>query len=233
MVGRVRVEKYLGTQTTGSSTLAAESPDGWSSTHALRGCAYLYIRLEYDQEKMPGLQTIEAEVRGKANIYDPRSTNSGFTANWALCVLDYLRSPFGLACADDEIDFSSFITAANLSDENVQIAADGTTQTRFLCDGSFKLDRAPIDIMEALLSAGSGALCYVAGQYRLYGGAYTTPTASLGISDFAGELEVTPRASRRDLFNGVRGTFIDPERGYQASEFGAVFDTGYDAQDGG
>ncbi len=233
LVGKVRIEKYLGNQTTGSSTLASESPDGWSSTHALRGCAYIYIRLEYDQEKMPGLQAIEAEVQGKADIYDPRSTSSAYTDNWALCVLDYLRSPFGLACSDDEIDYASFVTAANLSDENVQITAEGTTQARFVCSGSFKLDRAPIDVMEALLSAGSGALCYVAGQYRLYGGSYTTPTASLGISDFAGELEVTPRAARRELFNGVRGTFIDPERGYQPSEFGAVFDTGYDAQDGG
>lgn len=233
MVGRVRIEKFLGDQTSGSATLAAESPDGWSTTHALRECTYLYIRLEYDREKMSGLQSIEAEVEGKNTIYDPRSTTTGFTSNWALCVLDYLRSPYGLGCADSEIDFASFNTAANLSDESVTINAGGTTQNRYLCDGSFKLDRAPLDIMESLLSAGAGTLCYVAGQYRLYGGAYTAPTASIGISDFAGEVEVVPRAARRELFNGVRGTFLDPERGFQPSEFGAVFDTTFDAQDGG
>ena len=233
MRGRVRIERYLGDQTSGNLTLAAESPDGWSATHVLTGCAYLYIRLEYDQDRMPGLQSIEAEVRGKRDIWDPRSNTFGFTSNWALCVLDYLRSPHGLDCDDDELDIESFKAAANLSDEAVQIAADGSTQTRYLCDGSFKLDRTPADIMEAMLSAGGGALVYIQGQYRLHGAAYSAPTASIEPRDMAGEMEIVPRVARKELFNGVRGTFIDPERGFQASEFGAVFDTGYDDQDGG
>ncbi len=233
MRDRVRIEKFRGQQTSGSANLAGESPDGWSSTHILAGCTYLYIRLEFDQERMPGLQSIEAEVVGKNDILDPRSGATGFTSNWALCVLDYLRHPDGLDCTDDELDLASFQSAANLSAEAVQIAADGTTQQRFTCDGAFKLDRAPIDIMEAMLSGGGGALCYVQGQYRLHGAAYSAPTASIGPGDMAGEMEIVPRAARKDLFNGVRGTFIDPSRGYQASEFGAVFDPGYDAQDGG
>jgi len=232
MRGRVRIEKFRGEQTSGSATLAAESPDGWSTSHVLTGCTYVYIRLEYDQERMPGLQSIEAEVVGKNDIYDPRSGGTGFTSNWALCVLDYLRHPDGLACTNDELDLGSFSAAANLSDEAVQIAADGTTQSRFTCDGAFKLDRSPMDIMEAMLSAG-GALVYVQGQYRLHGWAYSAPTANIGPGDMAGEMEIVPRAARRDLFNGVRGTFIDPSRGFQAAEFGAVFNPAYDTQDGG
>ena len=231
--GRVRVEKYHGDQTAGSSTLASESPDGWTTAHALSGCTYVYLRLEYDQERMPGLNSLDFELRGKSDIYDPRSGGTGYTDNWALCVLDYLRNSYGLACADNELDLDAFSAAANLSDEDVQIAADGATQKRFTCAGGFKLDRPPLSIMEDLLSAGAGALVYVQGRYRLHGAVYSAPTASIGPADMAGECEATPRAARRELFNGVRGTFIDPARNWQAAEFGAVFDTGYDAQDGG
>lgn len=231
--GRVRVEKFHGEQTAGSATLASESPDGWSTAHALLGCTYVYLRLEYDQERMPGLNSLDFELRGKSDIYDPRADELMYTDNWALCVLDYMRSGYGLGCADSELDLDSFSAAANLSDENVTIAADGGTQVRFTCSGSFKLDRAPLSIMEDLLSAGGGALVYVQGRYRLHGAAYSAPTASIGPADMAGECEATPRAARRELFNGVRGTFIDPARNWQAAEFGAVFDTGYDAQDGG
>ncbi len=231
---RVRVEKFHGEQTAGSATLASESPDGWSTAHALLGCTYVYLRLEYDQERMPGLNSLDFELRGKNDVYDPRNADEPmYTDNWALCVLDYVRNGYGLACTDSELDLDSFAAAANLSDENVVIAADGSTQARFTCSGSFKLDRAPLSIMEDMLSAGGGALVYVQGRYRLHGAAYSAPAASIGPADMAGECEATPRAARRELFNGVRGTFIDPARGWQASEFGAVFDTGYDAQDGG
>ncbi|WP_160119624.1 phage tail protein [Rhodovarius lipocyclicus] len=231
--GKVRIEKYLGDQTSGSAALIAESPDGWSGAHALRECTYLYVRLEFDSDRMSGLQSIEAEVRGKNDVGDPRTSTGSFTSNWALCVLDYLRHPLGLGCSAEEIDWDSFIAAANLSDEAVQIAADGTTQTRYVCDIAFKLDRAPIDIMDSLLSAGGGALVYVQGRYRLYGAAYSAPTASIGQADCAGDIEIMPRPARKELFSAVRGTYIEPSQNFQATEFGAVFNPPFDEQDGG
>lgn len=231
--GLVVVGRYNGFQTAADPTLLAESPDGWSADHKLRGIAYVYVRLEYRQELFQGAPSISALVEGKADIFDPRDNSTGYTNNWALCVMDYLMSPLGLACAGDEIDATNFIAAANLSDEDVPLDAAGTlTQKRYTCDGSFTLDRAPIDIMDDMLLAGGGALLYVAGQYRLRGGAYTAPSGTLTVSDLAGPVRVETKPPRAELFNAVKGTFIDPSRFWQPSEFAPLTDATYEAEDG-
>ena len=232
--GKLVIQRYTGSQTTADPILSSESPDGWGASHKLLGVAYLYVRLEFDREKFQGgVPNISALVTGKNDILDPRDLGVRYTRNWALCVLDYLRSPLGLACTDPEIDFGSFIAAANLADEAVPLDAGGTvTQPRYTVDGNFTLDRAPIDVMGEMLDSGGGALVYVAGQYRLQGGAYSTPASSLGPSDFAGPVRLNTRPSRRDLFNAVRGTFIDPGRFWQASEFGAMTNATLEAEDG-
>ena len=231
--GKVRVRHQLGTQTEADPVLVNESPDGWSNEHKLLGCAYIYLRLEYDQEVFAaGLQGIGATIYGKADILDPRLGTTGYTNNWALCVLDYLRSPFGMACADDEIDLDSFIAAANISGEGVVVDAEGTLHERYTMDGVVSLDATRRAILSDLLSGGAGTLVYIQGRYRLHAGAYSVPTDTLGLSDLAGNVRISTRAPRRDTFNGVKGTFIDPNRQWQAAEFPAVTSSALEAEDG-
>lgn len=232
--GWVRIRKYLGNQTTADPYLMAESPDGWSATDVMAGIPYIYVRLEYQETLFrSGIPNVSAAVIGKNDIIDPRTGTAGFSNNWALCVRDYLLSDFGLACAADEIDDDYFIAAANLADEQVQLDAAGTTtQARYIVDGSFKTDRAPIDIIDELMSAGQGALVYVQGKYRLHGGAYESPTDTITVSDLAGDIEITTKPSRKDLFNTARGNFIDPGKGWQASQFPTVVNSSFRAEDG-
>lgn len=232
--GKVNIERYHGDQITADSGLVAESPDGWGADDKLLGLAYLYLRLQFDRDLFQGgVPNVSALVAGRNEIYDPRSGTTGYTNNWALCVRDYLRSDFGRAVPADAIDDDYFIAAANLSSEAVYLnEAETLAQVRYSMDGSFQLDRSPADIISEMLDAGGGALVYVAGKFRLFGGAYTAPSASLGPSDFAGPLQVQTRPSRRELFNAVRGTFIDPDRYWQASEFAPVTSGAYEAEDG-
>ncbi len=215
------VKRYLGTQTAADPDLVANSPDGWTENDKLTGIAYLYMRMRFNADWFPyGIPNISAEVTGKSAILDPRSNASAYSNNWALCILDYLKAEYGLAASDAEIDLPSFIAAANLADEAVPLNQAGTqTQNRYTLDGSFTLDEAPIDIIERMLAPGGGALVYVAGKYRLYGGAYTAPAITLTPSDMASDFEVTTKPPRRDLFNSLRGNFIDPDRFWQSSEF--------------
>lgn len=230
---RARVRFYDGTQTAADPDLVAESADGWSPQHILRGIAYLYVRLEYDQDAFPnGLQNIGAEIRGKSNVLDPRTSTTGYTENAALIVLDYLRSADGLACAADEIDTDAFIAAANVCDEAVQITAAAATQPRYHAGGAFTLDAQPIRVMDTMLAACAGTLVYVQGRYRLIPGAYAAPTDILTVSDLAGPIELQTRPPRRELFNAVRGTFIDPGRNWQSAEFPPVTDAAFVAEDG-
>jgi hypothetical protein len=217
----VYIKRYLGAQTAADPDLVANSPDGWTAADKLTGITYIYLRMRFNADLFPyGIPNISAEVTGKSAILDPRTSTTAYANNSALCILDYLKAEYGLAATDDEIDLPSFIAAANLADEAVPLNQAGTeTQKRYTLDGSFTLDEAPIDIIEKMLAPGGGALVYVAGKYRIYGGAYNAPAITLTPSDMAGDFEVTTKPPRRDLFNSVRGNFIDPGRFWQSSEF--------------
>lgn len=228
-----RIRWHLGDQTEADPLLMAESTDGWGADHKLLGIAYLYIRLKFNKDLFAsGLSSISAEIRGKP-VLDPRTGATAFSSNWALCILDYLSSEEGISCQADELDADSFIVAANLADEPVQLDAAGTQfHPRYTLDGAFKLDEKPLDIMEAMITAGCGALTYVQGRYHLHGGAYQIPNDTLTPDDFLGQLELTTKPSRSELFNAVRGTFIDPSRSWQNSEFPAWVEPGFEAEDG-
>ncbi len=232
-VGRCRIRIHDGRQTEADPLLVAESPDGWDAAHIGHGCAYLYIRLEFaDGVFGGGLQNIGATIRGKSDILDPRTGLTGWTDNWALCVLDYMRSPLGVRCAADAIDLGSFVAAANLSDEAVVIDAAGTTQPRYRADGVLSMAETRRANLARLLTAGAGSLVYIQGRYRLIGGAYTSPTDTLTVGELAGEVTVVRKPPMREVFNGVKGTFIDPGRYWQAAEFPAVLGAAFEAEDG-
>lgn len=231
--GYAFIKIYDGTQTTADAGLVSSVTDGWGADHVLNGVAYAYVRLRYDREVFPNsLSDLSFEVRGKRTIFDPRNGQTYFTSNAALVILDYLRSEDGLRCADDEIDFPSFATAANVCAEAVQISAAGAVQSRYDCDVAFKLDRTPLDVMDDMLTSCGGTLTYTDGKYSLYPSAYDVPTDTITASDLAGDVEVATRPSRRDLFNGIRGTFIDPASAWQATEFPSYSEGPLIAEDG-
>lgn len=118
----VRVKRHLGHPDQAADADLVTESDLWTDNHRLRGIAYLYVRLEWDQQKGPeiwptGLPNIKAHVKGKNDIFDPRNGATGYTNNWALCIRDYLTSGHGVGCEADEIDDDMMITAANISDE--------------------------------------------------------------------------------------------------------------------
>jgi hypothetical protein len=230
---RLRTFFAAGEQTTANAELVADMGGEWTADHVLRGTAYMYVRLEYDRDVFAnGPGALSVELRGHNQILDPRTNGTGYSNNPALCILHYLTSADGLACSADELDLASFIAAANICDELVTIAAGGATQKRYTLDGAFSLDATPLDIIDDMLTSCAGTLVYVQGQYRLYAGAYDAPTDTLTASDLAGEIELVTKPPRRELFNTVRGTFINPARNWQASEFPAYSETAIVTADG-
>ena len=120
--GFVRVKKYLGDPNQAADPdLIAEAPNGaWTSAHRLRGIAYFYLRLKWDQSIFPtGIPNPKAVVKGKNDILDIRTALTGYTTNAALCALDYIRWQYGFDCSAAEYDSTSWIAAANVSDEDV------------------------------------------------------------------------------------------------------------------
>lgn len=228
----VTISKHLGgaDQTADADLIAANV--GWTSAHRLRGVAYLYVRLTYDRDVFPrGIPNIKAIVKGK-KVYDPRTATTAWSDNWALCVRDYVASAYGLGAASSELDSASFIAAANVADEDVALAAGGT-EKRYTCNGVIDLGSTPRKILEAMLTGGAGVLTWTAGVYKLFAGAYTVPDITLDEDDLRGAVRVRPRTRRQELYNAVRGTYVNPDNNWQPSDYPAVSNSTYASQDGG
>lgn len=226
----VRIKKHMGAADQGADgDLVAEVP-GWTWDHRLRGVCYLYVRLEFDADLFPsGLPNIKAVVRGK-KLLDPRNGNTYWSDNWGLCVYDYLRDARGFGCTDADIDVTSVIAATNVSDEWVAIAGGG--QRRYRCHGIVMSDKSPRDNLAEMVTASAGTVVIAGGIFRVFAGAYDIPTVTLTESDLRGPIKVQPRTSRKDLFNLVKGTFVDPQKDWQPGDFTAVANPTYAAYDG-
>jgi len=230
--GYVWVDKFLGTSDqAANSYLVAESANKWTTDHRLRGIGYLTVKLLYDQSKFPeGIPNISAVVKGK-KLYDFRTETTYYSTNPALMIYDYLtNSDYGLGASTDEIDLPSFISLANLAEETVSLSAGGTIE-RYPISGVFDTDQTPADILEQMASSFAGKIGYSGGKFYVTGGAYATPLLHIAEDDIIGPLEIQTKLSRKDRFNSVKGTYINPENNYQSSDYPQRSDTTYIAED--
>lgn len=229
---QIRINLYDGTQTAAASDLVADMPGDWSSAMALTGIAYIYVTIRYSSEVFPGgFQDLSVQLRGK-KLWDPRDDSTTYTDNAVLAALDYLMASYGLGVPSSEVDTDAVGAAANIADELVPLDIAATLfESRYTVNGSYKLDQAPVDIMEALLN-GWGVSVYVQGLYRIHAAASEASTLSLTESDFAGPLEVVRNHPRRENFNAVTGTYIEPDQGWEAIAFPKVVSSVYLSADG-
>jgi hypothetical protein len=232
--GYLQITKYLGDpDQEADAELISASGGQWTIDHRLRGVAYLIVRLTFNSSVYPnGIPNIKAVVTGNNQIYDPRTDTYSYSNNWALCMYDYLSKSYGIKCDADEINQTQAILAANISDENVPLAAGGT-EKRFTCNGVFSCEETPINIMQKLLTGALGSIVWSQGQYFTNPAVYKTPeTYVITESDIVGDITVTPEKSTKDKFNIVKGVFIDPIQYWKPIDFPQVKNSTAIAKDG-
>jgi hypothetical protein len=223
---------------TGSGYLKALSPTLWTAAHRLRGIAAVMVTLNFSTDVFPrGLPNITVDIKGRDEIYDPRTAARGYSENAALCLADYLAEPtWGLNAAigaEDGTNTAQLIAAANICDE-VLLKAAGGTERRYTCNGVITLDQTPKSIVEAMLTSMAGNAVWQAGQWYIQPGAYIPPALSFSADDVAGDgFTLQTRVSRSENFNGVRGQFVSPENDWQPDDFPAYASAAYLAEDGG
>lgn len=230
--GKLGIGKWYGDDAA-RSALVTNSGGVWTSAHRLRGCTALHAKLVFDQEVYPqGLPNISAVVKGK-RLHDPRTETTSWSNNPALELLDYMRdADIGMGCDDSEIDFPSFIAAANICDEAVALLAGGT-EKRYRCDGVFATDGEPASIIEQIVGSMAGSLSYVGGKFTCRAGCYEVPTITLSESDLRGPINYQPAAGRRDVCNIVKGTYTSPVDLYQPRDFPQYKDAAHITEDDG
>lgn len=222
--------------------LIAEIADAgvWGTDDKLSGQAYVYCRLQYGPDGPPeaplfsdGLPNITFVVRGK-KLFDPRTGLTTWTDNAALCWNDYMTNTFygvGMDYATC-IDSTALIAAANLCEESVEIDPGGVFQFRYVCNGAFKLNQTPDDIVGKILTSMHGMCPYNGEKFRLLPGAYRAPTITLTDKDLRGGATLRSLRSRRERVTGVKGTYVSPENFWQETDFAPVQKSAYVTADG-
>ena len=202
-----------------------------TSNHRFRGIAYLYIRLEFDEDIYPnGIPNISALVKGK-KVLDYRTSSTSYSSNPALIVYDYLTSSDGMNASTSEIDTTSFTSSANDCEDSITLA-DASTQNRYECHGVVSLDKKPIEIIEDILSSCVGTLTYEQGKFVLKVGKARSSVKAITEDDLAGEISVRAKPKRQDIYNQVKGVFADEDNNYVATDFPVQEDSTYQTNDG-
>lgn len=119
-----------------------------------------------------------------------------------------------------------------LADAGSGLTMARVSQPRYTANGVIDLAEKHADNLDRLRAAAGGVLPYVQGKYRLHGAAATTPTFELTEDDLRDTLKVQARPAKRELFNAVRGTFVDPTQLWEPSDLPAVVSDQYTAEDG-
>ena len=230
----VKISTKLGTSSDPEfGLLRSQLPFGWTANHKLTNIPAIYARLKYDTEAFPqGIPQISCVVRGR-KVLDTRTSSTAYSTNPALILHDYLTdTEFGLGCSSDEINTTSFNTAANVCDENVSLAAGGT-EKRYSCNGIVDTTDTPEQIIGNILSAMGGSLTYTNGKFSVKAAAFVSASDTLTDDDFVGGLSINTKPSRRDTFNAVKGQWIGEATKWEVADYPPVTSSTFETEDGG
>jgi hypothetical protein len=222
----VRVKKHLGTATDAAdASLISECPDYWTSDHLLRGFAYTVVRIDLNfEEFQSGLPQVHALIKGK-KLFDPRTSTTAWSDNPALCIYDYLTSSYGANQPSSALVLSTFNTAANACDETIGVGK------RYTCNGSFKTDQDPKQILDSLADSMVGFISQ-SGGWMIHAGVYTAPVLDLTEEDTVGGIQMSPAPALNDVFNTVTGQYSNPDKDYLVTDYQPYKNSSYASADG-
>jgi hypothetical protein len=239
----------------GGST--SSQPNPWTANCSLQGKTSVFLRLHYNQQYFQGgLPQISFLIHGKTDIYDPRTGTNGYTENSALCIADFLvNTKWGLKLAmGTDIPTANLTAAANTCDEQVplrySLVSPALTEPAYTCNGAFELTMKRGEILQNLLTSCAGRITRFDGQWIIWPAAWTGVSFAIGSNPgggitslppyyqmAAGPVKWKPTVQIRDLYNGVKGTFISPYAKWTAADFppyaqdtihGYIGDSAYD-----
>lgn len=218
-VALVQVKKFLGLAA-GERDQELEVASGgiWTSQHLGKGIARIRVTIQYDEDFFPGgMPEISAIVKGK-KVYDPRTDTTAWSDNPALCIADYQTDPLGYGMPTADVDWDSVEEAAD--DCDVLVNYDASNQhERFRLDGVVYCDAGLRENRDAMVTTIGGWAGMTGGKFVVRTAKDRTPTVGLTDRQLAGGFEIQVDQPFRDLYNSVRGQFINPSKGWLPDDF--------------
>jgi len=216
--GLISINKHVGTDSQTVCSVLSGAPS-WTTDHRLRGVAYLGIRLKWDRDVFGSIPTIMTQVQGR-KVLDPRTGGTYYSANTALCLLDYLQNTRygkGIPTTSFETDYASWKTAADICDADVTPFSGGSTIKTFQCNAVLRTDATLMNNVKQILSGMRGLLPYTQGIYKLVleraGTAYFAFTEDHIIDGITFEGE-----KKSNRYNRVIATFTNPDNNWQEDQ---------------
>ncbi|MEN3158306.1 phage tail protein [Alkalimonas sp. NCh-2] len=168
------ISRHLGAHDQPASAAAVSGIPNWTINHRLQGVAYVYIRVQMDEQQSiwRGEPEIVARVAGRT-IHDPRTGQTAYSENPAIQLLDYLLNPvYGKGMPVGRLNIASFIAAANLCDQTVDNTAiingvvTGQVAKRFTGNQVIDTSRSVFANVHQMLQGMRGMLPIGTGQIR-------------------------------------------------------------------
>lgn len=235
--------------------LMSEFPGQWNANKRGTGMAYVVSEIWYDSDIQTRPPTLSYEVEG-ALLYDRRlDTTAGgsgahrfdnpstwqYSTNPMVALDHYILGrylgavkTFGLGLPSQDFPFADFVPIANLCDELVALKAGGT-QRRYEANGYLFADRSFKDTIMDLCRAMDARAADFGGRIGVLDNQPRSPVMEITEADVieGSREQYRPKSSYVELFNGVTGTFINPDQNYQPTDFPRITDATWQAQDGG
>lgn len=224
-----RIIYELGSQTTANSALVSEldfadAPNRWTNDHKLTGITHINVRWdsEFLREKIGRLPAVTVVLKGKNNIYDPRSDSYVYTTNAALVTRDWLTQPYGFDAIDEELNTNTWIAAANVCDESVIINELNQTQERYAINTVITTASQPADVLSIFSQSMQAPIGWLGGGWHVKPAKYEMPDIEITVDDLAGNIQYTDRPSIQDRFNKMQGTFINPLQEWGSHDYPSI-----------
>ncbi len=154
----------------------------------------------------------------------------------------YVKAPngtmliVGSVTSDVQFTLGAAYGGASIVDQVTQYAPSNTTtqvQRRYTCNTVLDCTARYEDNIATLAQSMMGHCIYSGGKWRMYAGTWPGNAFSLNEDDLVGSVAIQCTTPRKDLYNAVRGNFIDPQQNYQPAEFPPVLNPTFATQDGG
>lgn len=247
---KVFIQTNLGTTSQAAlSQLVTDSDGDWTSNHRQINCAHVYLKLKYNEHLFPnGMPDISFLVEGKVLAsFNPPNYPSQFSDNAVHCLYDFLtdrqigpnRSIQGIGinvtlAEDPFLDDPTIEEGLLVCDELVPLA-NGGTEKRYTCNGTFLASESHSSIIEQMLSSFGGYIVDF-GTYAYWmaivAPKYRTPTVTITEDDLLSEVMISTVESLQEYFGIITGTYISKDKNYEETDFPPYyFTTGYNDKD--
>ena len=206
---------------TGSNSFTSPSDIsslGWDSSHLGKGICHVALRFKYNSDAFNGIPKINFVIRGKLINTNLSGSSFAYSENPALILHDYLTGVrYGKGLSSDDIDTSSFTTAASVCNTSVTPFSGASSQPLFETHAALGSNTKILNNVQFLLSSFRAFFTYSGGKYSVKvegtGSSVMTVTEDMIISSIKviGE-------NKNEKYNRVIASFPDEDHNYQTME---------------